>query len=76
MGQVRCIRLITRAWKNRLYRLPPEKVYHVYILHVVSTSLRCQGISGVLVRLTTSKRLTKSLPELSLITPFPPETAG
>ena len=31
-----CIRLITRAWKNRLYRLPPKKDYHVYILHVVS----------------------------------------
>ena len=26
-----CIRLITRAWKNRLYRLPPKKDYHVYI---------------------------------------------
>ena len=31
MGQVRCIRLITRAWKNRLYRLPPKKGYHVHI---------------------------------------------
>ena len=28
----------------------------------------CLGISGVLVRLTTSKRLTSSLPKLSLIT--------
>ena len=28
----------------------------------------CQGISGVLVRLTTCKRLTDSLPKLSLIT--------
>ena len=26
-----CIRLITRAWKNRLYRLPSKKDYHVYI---------------------------------------------
>ena len=26
-----CIRLITRAWKNRLKRLPPKKDYHVYI---------------------------------------------
>ena len=26
-----CIRLITRAWKNRLYRLPPKKDYHVNI---------------------------------------------
>ena len=26
-----CIRLITRAWKNRLHRLPPKKDYHVYI---------------------------------------------
>ena len=25
------IRLITRAWQNRLYRLPPKKNYHVYI---------------------------------------------
>ena len=35
-------------------------------------------ISGVLliVRLTTCKRLTKSLPKLSLITLPPPETAG
>ena len=30
-GPYRCIRLITRAWKNRLYRLPPKKDYHVYI---------------------------------------------
>ena len=28
----------------------------------------CQGIIAVLVRLTTCKRLTNSLPELSLIT--------
>ena len=26
-----CIRLSNRAWKNRLYRLPSEKDYHVYI---------------------------------------------
>ena len=25
------IRLITRAWKNLLYRLPPKKDHHVYI---------------------------------------------
>ena len=31
---------------------------------------------GVLVRLTTCKRLTSSLPKLSLIILFPPETAG
>ena len=37
----------------------------------------CQGISGVLVRLTTCKRLTNnSLPKLSLITLFPSEAAG
>ncbi len=30
-GPYRCIRLITRAWENRLYRLPPKKDYHVYI---------------------------------------------
>ena len=30
-GPYRCIRCITRAWKNRLYRLPPKKDYHVYI---------------------------------------------
>ena len=33
-------------------------------------------ISGVLVRLTTCQRLTNSLPKLSVITLFPPETAG
>ena len=32
--------------------------------------------SGVLVRLTTCKRVTDSLPQLSLITLSPPETAG
>ena len=36
----------------------------------------CYGFSGVLVRLTTCKRLTNSLPKLSLITLFPPETTG
>ena len=30
-GLYRCIRLITRAWKNQLYRLPPKKDYHAYI---------------------------------------------
>ena len=30
-GSYWCIRLTTRAWKNRLYRLPPKKCYHVYI---------------------------------------------
>ena len=30
-GPYRCIRLITRVCKNRLYRLPPKKDYHVYI---------------------------------------------
>ena len=30
-GPYWCIRLTTRAWKNRLYRLPPKKDYHVYI---------------------------------------------
>ena len=34
-----------------------------------------QGIRGVLVRLTTCKRLTNSLPKLNLITLPPPETA-
>ena len=29
--ELRCIRLTTRAWKNRLYRLLPKKDYHVYI---------------------------------------------
>ena len=33
-------------------------------------------VAGVLVRLTTCKRLTDSLPKLSLITLSPPETAG
>ena len=30
-GPYWCIRLTTRAWKNRLYRLPPKEDYHVYI---------------------------------------------
>ena len=30
-GPYWCIRLTTRAWKNRLYRLPPKEGYHVYI---------------------------------------------
>ena len=30
-GPYRCIRLITRAWENRLYRLLTKKNYHVYI---------------------------------------------
>ena len=30
-GPYWCTRLATRAWKNRLYRLPPKKDYHVYI---------------------------------------------
>ena len=30
-GPYWCIRLTTRAWKNRLYRLPPKQDYHVYI---------------------------------------------
>ena len=30
-GPYRCIHLITHAWRNRPYRLPPKKYYHVYI---------------------------------------------
>ena len=30
-GPYWCIRLTTRAWKNRPYRLPPRKDYHVHI---------------------------------------------
>ena len=30
-GPYWCKRLTTRAWKNRLYRLPLKKDYHVYI---------------------------------------------
>ena len=30
-GPYWCIRLTTRAWENRLYRLPPKKGYYVYI---------------------------------------------
>ena len=37
---------------------------------------RCEGISRVLVRVTTCKKLTNCLPKLSLITLSPPETAG
>ena len=42
------------------------------------TSEKCWGISGVLIRLTTCKRLTNnnSLPKVSLITLSPPETTG
>ena len=32
------------------------------------TPFICQGLSGVLVRLTTCQRLTNSVPKLSLIT--------
>ena len=35
-GPYWCIRLTTRAWKNRLlYRLPPKEDFTKYILHVV-----------------------------------------
>ena len=30
-GPYWCMRVITRAWKSRLYRLPTKKDYHVYI---------------------------------------------
>ena len=33
-GPYRCIRLVTHAWRNRLYRLPPKTT--TYILHVVT----------------------------------------
>ena len=45
-------------------------------MHQLFSEPYCQGISGVLVRLTTCKKLTNSLPNLSLITLSPPETAG
>ena len=32
------IRLTTRAWENRLYRLPPNKAYHVYFALVPITT--------------------------------------
>ena len=35
---------------------------------IATVVLVCQGISGVLVRLTTCAKLTNSLPKLSLIT--------
>ena len=35
-----------------------------------------EELVGVLIRLTTRKRLTNSLPKLSPITLSPPETAG
>ena len=44
--------------------------------HGRSTTPFVKVIRGVLVRLTTCKRLTNSLPKLSLITLPPPETAG
>ena len=47
-----------------------------FIFLLKSVFGECQGIRGVLVRLTTCKRLTNSLPKLSLVTLSPPETAG
>ena len=41
-----------------------------------TTPFLCLGINGVLVRLTPGKTITNGLPKLSLITLFPPETAG
>ena len=36
-GPCRCIRLITHAWRNQLFRLPPKlRKTTTYILHVVS----------------------------------------
>ena len=43
---------------------------------MASSAALCQGISEVLVRLTTCKRSANSLPKLSLTTLSPPETAG
>ena len=40
-GPCRCIRLITHACRNQLFRLPPEEDYHVYrILHKITTHIR------------------------------------
>ena len=46
------------------------------LFHHAMVNIVVKVISGVLVRLTTCKRLTNSLPKLSLITLSPPETAG
>ena len=39
-----CVRLITRAWENRLYRLPPKTT--TYILHVVSITTHTRRLVG------------------------------
>ena len=50
-GPYRCIRLINRAWENRLYLLPPKKDYHVYITRTKYLSLR--------IRTTDAKSIGK-----------------
>ena len=37
------LRLITRAWKNRLYRLPPKEDHHVYISRSIYVTNRNLG---------------------------------
>ena len=63
--------------ESRLF-LVPSSIYlafpHGRVNFYLSTV--CQGISGVLVRLTTCKSVTNSLPKPTLITLSPAETAG
>ena len=49
---------------------------NVFLTQMLRARNSVKVISGVLVRLTTCKRLTNSLPKLSLITLSPPETPG
>ena len=45
-GPHRCIRLITHAWRNQLFRLPPKEDYHVYITRsIYHYAYRTTGVS-------------------------------
>ena len=56
------IRLITRAWENRLYRLLPEKDYHhVYITRSIHHSLRTRTTDAS--QLEKKKRTNKKRKE-------------
>ena len=56
--------------------LASEMSNNTVIQECVKVLVFVKVISGVLVRSTTCKRLINSLPQLSLIALFPPETAG
>ena len=70
------VKLITeKQERHRCFRTDGDESVRVAD-PVDATHASVKVISGVLVRLTTCKRLTNSLPKLSLTTLFPPETAG